>query len=316
MYKSDNEPDFDGIGSPWLYQAFWEIGGVPGHNSEIGLRQANSREEPTADARRQNSVFSFGESGASLMKNAGGCITMETGGATGKMVMTPAVAGARKQMGIDQKVNEIVTSSRHDFSDEGFDEQLAEKDPLRQFEIWLSEALEKQVPEPNAMVLSTSTESGRPSSRVVLLRGVSEGGFTFFTNYDSRKSEEIESNPQAALLFYWSETGKQIRIEGTVTRVREGVSDAYFASRPRGNKLGALVSPQSKVINGREELETRYSELETKLAAEEIARPENWGGYVLAPEVYEFWQGRESRLHDRLRYTKTGDGWEIVRLAP
>lgn len=219
-------------------------------------------------------------------------------------------------MSIDQKVSDIVINSRHDFSDEGFHEQAAEKEPLRQFEMWLSEAVEKQLPEPNAMVLATSTTSGRPSSRVVLLRGFSEAGFTFFTNYDSRKSKEIESNPQAALLFYWVETGKQIRIEGTVTRVPREVSDEYFASRPRENKLGALASPQSKVIDSRGELETRYSELETTLAGEEITRPEDWGGYILAPEVYEFWQGRESRLHDRLRYSKTGDGWEIVRLAP
>jgi pyridoxamine 5'-phosphate oxidase len=166
------------------------------------------------------------------------------------------------------------------------------------------------------MVLSTSTPAGRPSSRVVLLRGVSEAGFTFFTNYDSRKGDEIESNPHAALLFYWAETGKQIRIEGTITKAPKEVSDEYFASRPRGNKLGAIASPQSKVIEGREALESRYAELEKELAGGEIARPENWGGYILAPETYEFWQGRESRLHDRLRFTKKESGWEIVRLAP
>jgi pyridoxamine 5'-phosphate oxidase len=220
-------------------------------------------------------------------------------------VTSTLFAGVCKIMSIDEKINEIVTRSRHDFSDRGLDEQAAEKHPLKQFELWLS-----------AMVLSTATPSGRPSSRVVLLRGFGEEGFTFFTNYDSRKGAEIESNPHAALLFYWTETGKQVRIDGTVSRVPEAVSDEYFTSRPRGNKLGALVSPQSKIISSRGELETRYADLEKQLDGEDVARPDNWGGYILTPEAFEFWQGRESRLHDRLLYTKKETGWEIVRLAP
>ncbi|HEV7644017.1 MAG TPA: pyridoxamine 5'-phosphate oxidase [Pyrinomonadaceae bacterium] len=215
-----------------------------------------------------------------------------------------------------QDIRKIIHGSRHDFSSETLAEGAALADPFRQFELWIGEAFEKGLHEPNAMVLSTVAASGRPSSRVVLMRDFDQNGFIFYTNYDSRKAVEIEENPHAALLFYWADLAKQVRIEGTVKKVPAENSDAYFASRPRENQIGALASAQSSVISGREELEEKYSTLGAEFADREIPRPENWGGYILAPVVFEFWQGRQSRLHDRLRYTKTDAEWQIERLAP
>lgn len=213
-------------------------------------------------------------------------------------------------------ISELISDLRHDFSRDEFEELSARNAPFEQFELWLAEAVEKKLNDPNAMVLSTATADGHPSSRVVLLKGFDENGFVFYTNYESRKAAEMAANPHAALLFYWAETGKQVRVEGTTSKVPAETSDAYFASRPRASRIGAVASPQSNVIENREVLERRYAELDREYKEREIERPANWGGYVLAPTVFEFWQGRESRLHDRLRYTKTTSGWRVERLAP
>jgi pyridoxamine 5'-phosphate oxidase len=213
-------------------------------------------------------------------------------------------------------VRDIISDLRHDFSRDGVADISAESAPFEQFELWLAEAVDKNLNDPNAMVLSTATKGGRPSSRVVLLKGFDETGFVFYTNYDSRKAAEIAANHHAALLFYWAETGRQVRIEGTIEKVSPEMSDAYFASRPRASRIGAVISPQSSVIENREVLEHKYAALDREYAEREIERPANWGGYVVVPEVFEFWQGRESRLHDRLRYTKTTSGWRVERLAP
>lgn len=213
-------------------------------------------------------------------------------------------------------IQETISDLRHDFLRDEVAELSARNAPFEQFELWLAEAVHKKLNDPNAMVLSTATAEGRPSSRVVLLKGFDEAGFVFYTNYDSRKAAEIAANPHAALLFYWAETGKQIRIEGTISKVSPEMSDAYFASRPRASRLGAVASPQSRVIENREVLEQKYADLDREFREREIERPANWGGYRLEPEVFEFWQGRESRLHDRLRYTRSESGWTVERLAP
>lgn len=197
------------------------------------------------------------------------------------------------------------------------DERDLEPTPLPQFERWLRGAEEAAVPEFNAMALATASVDGKPSVRMVLLRGHDDRGFTFFTNYLSRKGGELAVNPFASLLFFWPTFQRQIRIEGTVSAVSPAESDAYFASRPKGHRLGALVSPQSQVID-LATLRQRMQDLQIQYKdADDVPRPEHWGGYRLAPLAIEFWQGRENRLHDRIRYTKTGAGtWTKQRLAP
>ncbi len=196
------------------------------------------------------------------------------------------------------------------------EEEVAD-DPIVQFRRWFDEATDRQVMEPTAMTLSTVSGAGRPSSRIVLLKQLDAAGFGFFTNYQSRKGNELRENPHAALLFFWPELQRQIRVTGVAEPMSAQLSDTYFHSRPRSSQLGAIASPQSQEIADRKVLEDQLTQLEERYGDLAILpRPVHWGGYRLVPDSLEFWQGRGSRLHDRLLYTKQGDGWKITRLAP
>jgi pyridoxamine 5'-phosphate oxidase len=190
--------------------------------------------------------------------------------------------------------------------------------PVTQFERWLAEAVKAGVPEPTAMTLATVGEDGRPAARIVLLKGVDAGGLLFFTNYQSRKAMELTAHPHAALLFHWVELERQVRIEGKVSKAPLAQSDAYFASRPRSSRIGAWASPQSKEIPDRAWLQRAFVAAQERFAADpdSIPRPPHWGGYRLLPSAFEFWQGRQSRLHDRIRYRLEDEHWRIERLAP
>lgn len=186
-------------------------------------------------------------------------------------------------------------------------------DPFQQFDTWFQDAA--HLPEPNAMTLATATPDGRPSARMVLLKGV-DHGFVFFTNYESRKGAELAQNPRAALVFFWPQLHRQIRIEGEVERVTREESDAYFATRARGSQVAARASAQSRELRNRQELEQRVQEVEAEFEGQPVPRPAFWGGYRLIPETIEFWQGRPNRLHDRLRYVRRREEWKIMRLSP
>jgi pyridoxamine 5'-phosphate oxidase len=195
-------------------------------------------------------------------------------------------------------------------------ESAVDPDPLEQFRRWYADAEGAEIRAPQAMALATSTADGAPSVRMVLLKGADERGFVFFTGYVSRKAGELDANPRAALLFHWDPLGRQVRVEGHVERVAGQESDAYFATRPRGAQLAAAASQQSSVLRDRAEIDTRVEELAREHEGSDVRRPEHWGGYRLVPEAYEFWQHRDDRLHDRLRYLPDGGGWRIERLGP
>ena len=209
-----------------------------------------------------------------------------------------------------------ITHLRQDYARAGLAEVDLDPDPVVQFNRWLAEALAAGVPEPHAMTLATATADGVPSARVMLLRAADAAGFTFFTNYQSRKGAELATNPRAALVFFWQPLERQVRVEGTIVAVPPAESDAYFALRPRGSQEAASASAQSRVLADRTELERLAGEVAAQYAGMPVPRPPHWGGYRVVPTLVEFWQGRPSRLHDRLRYRRAGDRWVIERLSP
>jgi pyridoxamine 5'-phosphate oxidase len=206
---------------------------------------------------------------------------------------------------------------RQEYTKASLDTADVLKDPMLQFDKWFDEALQAKVMEPNAMNLATVNAQGRPTSRIVLLKGIDNQQFIFYTNYQSLKGRELENNPACALTFFWPELERQVRIEGTAERVSSEVSQIYFQSRPRNSQIGAWASPQSSIIENRRILEERVKQMEQKFSDKDILpKPNQWGGYAVAPFLIEFWQGRPSRLHDRLQFTKVDGAWRVFRLAP
>lgn len=212
-----------------------------------------------------------------------------------------------------------IADLRRDYARATLDEASVAHDPLQQFQLWLDEAISAQLPEPTAMSLATAAAAPhglvRPSTRIVLLKAVDTAGFVFFTNYESHKGRELAANPYASLLFYWIELERQVRVDGRVEKIEAAQSDAYFASRPLASRHGAWASPQSSVLPDRAALEARFVEVQQRMG-EDVPRPPQWGGYRVVPDMIEFWQGRMSRLHDRIRYTRDAGRWRIDRLAP
>ena len=208
-----------------------------------------------------------------------------------------------------------LAAMRRDYEARGLDEADLLGDPLEQFRRWFDEARSAGLMEPNAMALATVDAAGQPAARTVLLKGLDARGLTFFTNLESRKARALAANPKASLLFWWPPQARQVRFEGEIERVEDGEADAYFASRPRGSQIGAWASAQSRVVAGRAALEAAEREIAARFPTE-VPRPPFWGGYRLVPACVEFWQGRLNRLHDRLRYTRRGQGWTTERLAP
>lgn len=213
------------------------------------------------------------------------------------------------------KIDDL-SNMRQDYTVGELSEKMMQEDPLQQFKLWMEKAIELDIVEPNAMIIATSTAEGKPSARTVLLKEVNDKGFVFFTNYLSRKGRELTANPFASVVFDWHAIARQIRIDGCVEKLSEVDSDDYFNLRPEASKIGAWVSPQSQVVRDREELESLQVKFEKLFEDNIITRPPHWGGFLIKPDVIEFWQGRSNRLHDRIVYYKTKDGWTIHRLAP
>jgi pyridoxamine 5'-phosphate oxidase len=209
-----------------------------------------------------------------------------------------------------------IADLRREYARARLDEASVGSDPVAEFGRWFDEALKAQVLEPNAMTLATVGDDGAPSARVVLLKGFDERGFVFFTDYRSQKGQELERNPRAALVLYWPELERQVRITGQTATIPRAESEAYFRTRPRMSRISAWVSHQSQVIGGRKTLDDRVPELERRFPGEEVPLPPYWGGFRVTPDTIEFWQGRESRLHDRIRYVRNVDQWRIERLSP
>jgi pyridoxamine 5'-phosphate oxidase len=213
-------------------------------------------------------------------------------------------------------MNRSIADLRIDYTQQSLLETDVNPDPILQFQTWFDAAVAAKLPEPNAMTIATATPEGIPSARIVLLKAVDDRGFVFFTNYNSHKGQELLANPHAALVFLWTEQERQVRVQGRVEKISPAESDDYYNSRPAGSRLGAWASPQSEVVADRTVLETRLQDLKQQHPDGDIARPDHWGGFRVIPTVIEFWQGRSSRLHDRLRYQKVAQDWTIDRLAP
>lgn len=214
-------------------------------------------------------------------------------------------------------MSQSIADIRKDYKLQSLNEADMAEDPFHQFTHWWNEAIKSQIDEVNAMTLATASNNGLPSARIVLLKGFTESGFVFFTNYASHKGKELDENPRAAIVFFWKELERQIRIEGSVEKVSNEESDAYHHSRPAASRIGAWASPQSEKVVDRSILENNFLEYQNKFGEGLIPRPAHWGGYIVKPVLFEFWQGRSSRLHDRLQYSAhPGEGWKMERLAP
>ncbi|TDG35837.1 pyridoxamine 5'-phosphate oxidase [Pedobacter changchengzhani] len=215
-----------------------------------------------------------------------------------------------------QVTNEILQNLRQDYKSATLDETDVHNNPITQFKKWFDQAVAAEIYEPNAMTLATADKAGRPDARIVLLKGVDDDGFRFFTNYLSAKGKELKRNPYAALVFFWGDLERQIRIEGTVEKLNKETSEEYFITRPFASQIGAVASPQSQVIPNRKFLEEKFEDLHSKSEGKTIVKPAHWGGYIVKPTRIEFWQGRRSRLHDRINFELVKGSWIKTRLAP